>query len=125
MEMHDLPVCAAFRDDKRDATIRAERRSISHSCYGIQAGDNDNGVRQDHDGMIAKTRPWRLNTQERLPEVSTNPFRFGHNSLATGAQEKTSGAENFTNPITFDAGNAFGHFPKTLSASSFRPAIAV
>ncbi len=38
--------------------------------------------------MIANLRTSRPVSQERLLEVLTNLFRFGHNGLATGAQEK-------------------------------------
>ena len=71
--------------------------------------------------MIGKARPWRLNTQERLLEVRTNPFRFGHNSLATGAQEKSVWGVELDDAIDVGVRKCFGLFLQDLKRFLFRP----
>jgi hypothetical protein len=44
MKMDNLPIRAAFRDDKSDATIGTERLPIAHAGHGIETGDYDGRV---------------------------------------------------------------------------------
>ena len=71
--------------------------------------------------MIAKVRTWWLNTQERLLEVRANPFRFGHNSLATGTQKKSVWRVELDDAVDVGVRKCFGSFLQDLKRFLFRP----
>src|SRR2546428_4890298 len=108
MEMHDLPLRAAFRDHKRDATIRAERRPISHTGHCIQASKKDRSIRQYRCDVAVELRASWPVIQECLLEVFTNLLRLDDNRLATGAQESGIRGVELDDAINIRVGKCLG-----------------
>lgn len=114
MEMHDLPLRAAFRDHKCDATIRAERRPIPHTGHCIQSGEKDRSIRQYRCGVAVELcASWPV-IQERLLEVFANLFRSNDNRLATGTQESGVGCVELDDAINIGVGKCLGPFLQYL-----------
>src|SRR3954447_21983992 len=120
MEMHYLPLDAAFRDHKRDATISAERRPISHTGHCIQASKKDRSIRQYRcDVAVDLCASWPV-IQECLLEICTNLFRLADNRLATGAQESGIRGVQLDDAINIRIRKCLGPFLQYLKRIFFR-----
>ena len=88
MEMHDLPIRAAFCDDERDTTNGTKRLFIAYPGHSVQTR-NDNGcIRQSHRYVIPECRASWPVVQKRILEVSANTLWFDHDRLAARAEEQ-------------------------------------
>jgi hypothetical protein len=81
MEVYDLPIRAALRDNERDTTLRDKRLSVVDAGYGVQTGDDDRGIR-----FVERGTSRHVDAQ--LLKVLANSLRFGHDRLAARAKKQ-------------------------------------
>jgi hypothetical protein len=87
MEMHDFPIRATLRDKKCDATARAKSLAIFNTSDGVQARDDDRGIRQNHSLVIVECGASRHVVPELL-KILVNSFRIGHDRFAARAEKQ-------------------------------------
>jgi hypothetical protein len=52
--MYDFPIRAALRDKECDTTAGAQSFAIFNTGHGVQTGDDDRGIRQNHSLVIVE-----------------------------------------------------------------------
>jgi hypothetical protein len=91
VEVDDLPLGSAFRDDERHPPWRADRLAVAHRGRFIEAGDDDRTI-VEHARRVAEelgaARPVR---QQCALEVLADAFRVEHYRAAASAEEQRIG----------------------------------
>jgi hypothetical protein len=91
MEMNDLPVGAASRHDERDSTRIAKRLAVPHTGCGVESGDYDGPIGQNHCRGVTQARSARTIVEERVLEVAADLLVLCRDCLAARAENKASG----------------------------------
>ena len=114
MKMHDLPVRAALRDNKRNTSIAAGGLAIAHACDVIHTSDNDRSVRQNNRRVADKCgASWSV-AQERTFKILADIVRLDYDRLAAGSQEVSVRSIERNNAIDVGVRECFSSFSQNL-----------